>query len=109
MPRYHHHRVKRNRTLVVKKSANYRLVDRATYIVAILEPLITIPQVYTIFAHRTAAGVSLSTWVGYEVLTIVWVWYALSHKDRLILLYQGLFMIVQAAIIVGGLMYGAKW
>lgn len=109
MSRYHHHRVSKHRVIVVKKSAKYKLVDRATYIVAILEPLITIPQAYVIFSQRTAAGVSLSTWVGYEALTFVWVWYALIHKDRLILLYQGLFLVVQTAIIIGGVIYGAKW
>lgn len=109
MSRYHHHQVKKHRVLVAKKSDKFKLVDRATYIVAIVEPLITIPQAVIIFQHRTAAGVSLSTWVGYEVLTLVWIWYAIAHKDRLILLYQGMYLVVQTVIIVGGLMYGAKW
>jgi uncharacterized protein with PQ loop repeat len=85
------------------------LVDRVTYVVAIVEPIITIPQAATIFVHRTAAGISLSTWIGYEVLTFVWLWYAVAHKDRLIFLYQVLYFFVQTAVIIGGLMYGAKW
>src|ERR1700677_2546237 len=110
MAKYHNHqRIKKQRTLVVKKSANARLADRATLVVAILEPLITIPQMIVIFTSKTAAGVSLITWVGYELLTIVWLWYAIVHKDRLIFLYQGLFFIIQTGVIIGGLMYGAKW
>jgi len=108
MARYHNHkRIKR--TIVAKKTVNARLADRATFIVAILEPLITVPQVITIFSNRTAAGVSLITWVGYEVLTLVWLWYAVVHKDRIIFLYQGLFFIIQTGVIIGGLMYGARW
>jgi uncharacterized protein with PQ loop repeat len=109
MSRYHHHRVKKSRTLVVKKTSKPKLVDKATYVAAVLEPIITIPQVWTIFADKTAAGVSLSTWVGYDALILVWLWYGIVHKDKLILLYQGLFFIVQTAVIIGGLIYGAKW
>jgi uncharacterized protein with PQ loop repeat len=109
MSRYHHHQVKKQRTLIVKKSKQPALVDKATFVVAILEPLVTLPQATTIFAAKTAAGVSLATWVGYELLTFVWIWYALVHKDRLILLYQGLFLVIQTGVIIGGLMYGARW
>jgi uncharacterized protein with PQ loop repeat len=109
MSRYHHSRVKKHRTITVKKSKHSKLVDRATYIVAVLEPLVTVPQVITIFANKTAAGVSLATWVGYEVLTLVWIWYGIVHRDKLILLYQGLFLIVQTGVIIGGIIYGAKW
>ena|ERR1019366_6226526 len=101
MSRYHRQQI--------KKPEKPKLVDKATYVVAILEPLVTLPQVVTIFTNKTAAGVSLTTWVGYELLTLVWIWYALAHKDRLILLYQGLFLIIQTGVIIGGLMYGARW
>lgn len=109
MSRYHHHRIKKHRILTLKKSKNTKLVDSATLVVAILEPIVTIPQIITIFVDKTAAGVSLATWVGYEFLTLVWLWYGIVHKDRLIVLYQGLYMIVQTGVIIGGLVYGAKW
>ncbi len=109
MPRYNHSRVKKQRSLIVRAAQNVTLVDRATFVVAVLEPIVTLPQVITIFAHKTAAGVSLSTWVGYEILTIVWLWYAIVHKDRLVFLYQALFFVIQTGVIAGGLMYGAKW
>ncbi len=110
MSRYHRHkRINKVHTLIVKKVLKPRLVDRLTFIVAVLEPVITFPQVYVIFENKTAAGVSLFTWVGYEVLTIIWLWYGIVHKDKMIILYQGLFMIVQTGVIIGGLLYGAKW
>lgn len=110
MSRYHRHQhVKKRRILILKKAAHARLVDRLTVAVAILEPLITLPQALLIFRTHTAAGVSLSTWTGYEVLTLVWLWYGFVHKEKIILLYQGLFLIVQTVVIIGGLIYGAKW
>ena len=108
MPKNRKHTRKRH-VIVTEETENASFIDRATFAVAILEPLITIPQVITIFSHHSATGISLSTWVGYEVLTVVWVIYGITHKEYMILTYQGLFMLVQTAVIVGGVLYGAKW
>lgn len=91
------------------KKIKPRLVDRLTYCAAIIEPVITVPQAVTIFQRHSATAISLSTWVGYEGLTLVWLWYGLVHRERMILTYQGLFFITQAAVIIGAFIYGAKW
>ncbi len=109
MSRLHRHQSVKKRTLVVKKTKKPLLVDRLTFVAAIVEPLVTLPQAYVIFRDQTAAGVSLSTWLGYELLTIVWLWYGITHKEKMILIYQGLFMVVQTIVIVGGIIYHAPW
>ena len=86
-----------------------RLVDWLTLSVAIIEPLVTLPQIITIIVHHTAAGVSISTWVGYDLVTIIWLFYAYFHKIRVILIESSLFMLVQTAVIVVALIYGAQW
>ena len=86
-----------------------RLVDWLTLSVAIIEPLVTLPQIITIVVHHTAAGVSISTWVGYDLVTIIWLFYAYFHKIRVILIESSLFMLVQTAVIVVALIYGAQW
>lgn len=110
MSKYHRHvRQKRQKVLVVKKQANSKLVDRMTYIVAIIEPAVTLPQVYVIFHDRTAAGVAISSWIGYQLFTLIWLWYGIVHKDKIIITYQLMWLVMQMLIIIGGLMYGAKW
>lgn len=107
-----YHRLKhgqKRKVLVVKKQAKPLLVDRLTYIVAIIEPVITLPQVYIIFHDKTAEGIAISSWVGYEVFTAIWLWYGIVHKERAIIIYQALWLVMQTAVIIGGLMYGAKW
>lgn len=86
-----------------------RLIDWLTLSAAVIEPLITVPQVVTIVVHHTAAGVSLSAWIGYDLLTTVWLFYAYFHKISALLIESSLFMMVQTAVIVAGLMYGAPW
>lgn len=110
MSRYHRQKhSKKHHVLISKKAARPLLVDRATFVVAVLEPVITIPQAWTIFTRHNATGVSLSTWIGFEIATAIWLWYSIVHKERMIMLYQGLFAIVQAAVIAGGVTYGAHW
>ena len=110
MTKYHKHtHQKKQRVLISKKQTKPKTVDRLTYIAAVVEPIITIPQAVIIFRDQTAAGVSLGSWIGFQILTAVWIWYAIVHKEKLILLYQGLFFIVQAFVIAGAVIYGARW
>lgn len=100
---------RKKKTLQLKTKSNPLLVDRLVYIAAILEPIVTIPQAYIIFHDKTAAGVSLGSWIGFQILTAIWVWYGIVHKDKAIIIYQGLFFVIQAIVIAGGIIYGAKW
>ena len=42
-----------------------RFMDKAIYVVGVFGPLMTIPQVIKIWGDKTAAGVSLISWVSY--------------------------------------------
>lgn len=100
---------KKQKTLVVRKKINPELVDRLTYAAAIIEPIITLPQAIQIFRTGNAEGVSILSWLGYELLQIIWLWYGVVHKDRVIILYSILYAFVQAAVIIGAILYGGKW
>jgi len=103
MTKYHRHIHTSSR----KKAP--KLIDKIIYIAAVLEPALVIPQILRIFSTREADGVSLSTWVGFEVMTAIWLWYSAEHKQKMVFLYSVLFFIVQGLVIIGGLIYGAKW
>ncbi len=88
---------------------NSGVVDRLTYAAAIIEPIITLPQAIQIFRTGNAEGVSILSWLGYELLQIIWLWYGIVHKDKVIILYSVLYAFVQAAVIAGAILYGGKW
>lgn len=100
---------KNKKTLIVKKQLKPKIVDRLTYAAAIIEPIITLPQAIQIFRTGNAEGVSILSWLGYELLQIIWLWYGIVHKDRIIILYSILYAVVQAAVIFGAILYGGKW
>jgi len=85
------------------------LVNKFIILVAIIEPLITLPQAYTIFNNRDASDISLLTWIGYSAMTSIWIWYSIVNKEKIVLIYQSLFFITNALVIIGALMYGGAW
>jgi uncharacterized protein with PQ loop repeat len=84
---------------------SYRLLDRATYVVAFLGPISTLPQLYTIFVNHTAAGVSPISWGLYTIFNFVWLTYGIVHKEKLILFNSVLWIIIDALVTIGALIY----
>lgn len=78
-------------------------------VVAVIEPLITLPQAYTIFSNRDASDISLTTWIGYDIMTMVWIWYSYVNKEKIVLVYQSLFFVTNTLVIIGAIAYGGRW
>lgn len=84
-------------------------INKVILLVAIIEPLVTLPQAYTIFKNHDASDISLATWIGYQIMTAVWIWYSFVNKEKIVLIYQTLFFITNALVIIGAIIYGGKW
>ena len=106
LQQYKHHKTKK--VLSVKKSTRPRIIDRLTYVAAIVEPLFSLPQAYQIYHDKSAASTSILTWIGFEVMALIWIWYALIHKERTIFIYQSLFFVIDGSVLVGAIYYGGK-
>jgi len=110
MTKYHRHLHKRKQKAVRElRQDKMQFIDILTYAAAVFEPILVVPQIYRIFQEGSADGVSLATWIGFQVMTTVWLWYAVVHRQKAILISSGLFWIVQLGVIIGGFTYGAKW
>lgn len=84
-------------------------IDQLTYVAAVIEPIITFPQVYAIWVGKDATGVSISSWLGYWILGIIWLYYGLVHRDKAIIIYQVLYTVLGILIVIGATMYGGHW
>ena len=82
------------------------LMSRALGTMSLVTMVMTIPQVYTIWVGHEAAGVSVLSWSAYLVSAVLWFAHGLRQGDRNIYLpcigWAGL----DAAVIVGALVYG---
>lgn len=86
-----------------------QLVDRLTLFAAMIGPISTVPQVIKVFVSDDGTSIALSTWVMYNLTSLIWMWYAILHREKIIFIAQLMWLIVQTAIIVGALRQGAAW
>lgn len=103
--RRHHHF---HKTLQVKRPAKAKAVDRLIYLAAIVEPLFSLPQAILVYRQHSASDISILAWVGFEAMTLIWIWYAIVHKERTILVYQALYFVIDGSILVAAIAYGGQ-
>ena len=63
--------------------------------------LMTVPQIYAIWASRQAAGVSLLSWMAYWISAFVWFVYGIQKRDRNIYLPCVGWLLLDGAVVVG--------
>jgi uncharacterized protein with PQ loop repeat len=68
--------------------------------------LMTVPQIYAIWASRQAAGVSLLSWAAYWMSAFVWFVYGIQKRDRNIYLPCIGWLLLDGAVVLGILVYG---
>src|SRR6185436_5370003 len=67
--------------------------------------LMTVPQVWNIWVGHQAAGVSVVSWSAYLLSALLWSWYGLQKRDRNIYLPCVGWVGLDAAVIVGAMVY----
>jgi uncharacterized protein with PQ loop repeat len=73
---------------------------------SIFTMLMTIPQVFTIWVTRQAAGVSLLSWSAYLLSAVLWFWFGIQKRDKNIYLACVGWIALDIAVIIGVIVYG---
>jgi uncharacterized protein with PQ loop repeat len=94
MPSKSHHRLKRSRR-------NNQALEQAMLVVAIFEPLMTIPQIIDIYSHPGEDHLSVLTWVLYALASLMWLVYGLYNRNKPLILTGILWLIMEALVIAG--------
>jgi uncharacterized protein with PQ loop repeat len=74
---------------------------------SIFTMLMTIPQVLTIWISHQASGVSILSWSAYLVSAVLWLYFGMQQQDWNIYLPCLGWMILDTAVILGTVVYGA--
>lgn len=82
------------------------LMSRLLGAMSVFTMLMTVPQVLTIWVGHQAAGVSVVSWSAYLFAAILWFWYGLQKRDKNIYWPCVGWVGLDAAVIVGAVMYG---
>src|SRR5580693_9302406 len=89
-----------------RKSSYIVFLDKLTFVVGVIGPFTVLPQIYSIFSTKSAAGVSLTTWALIFIVTFPWILYGVAHKDKSIIVSFSLWEVVNLTVVVGVLLYG---
>ena len=82
-----------------------RIVDTLAYVVGILSPLASLPQLFEVWVNMNVAGTSIFTWIGFFFIAVVMATYGIVHRGKnLIIMYVSL-AIIDFLIVIGILVY----
>ena len=85
-----------------------RALDLMVYVAGVLGPIFGIPQIYTIYVHKNAAGVSAFSWGMFALFNIVWILYGIVHRERVITVTYSLWFVVNSLVAIGAIIYGVR-
>lgn len=82
-----------------------KIMDKLIYVVALIWPILTIPQVWMVWVEKNSAWLSLFTWTAYVVSPTLWLIYGIVHKEKAIIFSNILWIIVDMAVLVWAIIY----
>jgi uncharacterized protein with PQ loop repeat len=82
------------------------LLERSLPLLSIFTLLMTVPQVWTIWAQGNAKGVSLLSWGAYLLSACLWFFYGLRKGDKTIYVACIGWVLLDAAVVAGVLLKG---
>jgi uncharacterized protein with PQ loop repeat len=80
-------------------------LEKVLRAVSVATMLMTVPQVLTIWIGRDAGAVSLVAWASYLFSACLWFVYGLRKKDKTIYLACMGWMLLDAAVVIGIIVY----
>ena len=105
-----HHISKRKR--VTKKLEIYpsnkfwiRSLDRILVIIAIVGPLMALPQLLTIYLSKNADNISFISWGSWALMNLIWLAYGIVHKEKPIVITYSLWFIVNSLMALAPLIF----
>lgn len=83
-----------------RTSTRPKVLDNATYVMAVAIPVATLPQAYEVIVGRIE-GVSLTTWSFYLFASILFAYFGVKHKQKLLILMYIPMAIIEIVIVAG--------
>lgn len=75
-------------------------LEKAVYVGAVIEPVMTLPQIYDTWTDPASGG-SILTWSAYFLFALVWLAYALKYRIRPLIITELLWVVFQGLVVVG--------
>jgi len=83
-----------------------RNYDKLMHFIAVLVPVMALPQVFEIWYYKDAAGISILSFFSFFIFSILWLVYAVLHKEKPLIIMYSFLMLIHLSIVIGGFLYG---
>lgn len=81
------------------------VAERAMWIASVISPIMTIPQIFSIYTTHSVASLSSITWFFYCLVAIIWLLYGILKSDKFIVINNVLWLISASTVFVGIILY----
>lgn len=82
-----------------------RFLDRFLIVIAVLGPIISIPQIIALYNAQSADGFAFITWFMYLLLNVPWIVYGFVHREKPIIAAYLLWFISNLLMVIGIILY----
>ncbi len=90
---------------ISEKNKNGSALERLALVVAIIEPLSTIPQIIDIYRSKDADSLSLLSWLLFMLASLIWLAYGIKIKNRPLIASSVLWVFTELVLIVGIILF----
>jgi len=87
--------------LIISSSTFKTVVNKGVYCVGFLGILVILPQTLNIWISKDTSGVSLTTWSGFLIGSLFWLFYGIIHKEKPIILTNLAVILMDLTVISG--------
>ncbi|MEA2701426.1 MAG: MtN3 and saliva related transrane protein [Candidatus Parcubacteria bacterium] len=104
-----HHRLKRKHGTPAASGIRgkwIRFIDVFVYPIGFLGIAAAMPQIAQIWVYHNADGVSVLSWTMWGFFSIVWVFYGIAHKARVMVILNSIWVVLNLGIALGAYLYG---
>ena len=83
-----------------------RYLDKLVYVVGILGPILTIPQIIKIWINQSAGDISIISWIAYFFGSMILLTYGVVHKEKPLIVMYSAWILINFMIVISILIYG---
>ena len=83
-----------------------RFIDRSAFVVGIIAPLSTVPQIIQIYTTRSAEDLNLGTWGLFLAFTVFWLLYGIVNRARPLIITNSIWLVSYVVVIIGAVIHG---
>lgn len=79
--------------------------DKMMLFIGLINPIMSIPQALNIWLNKDAGQVSAISWTTYVLVNLFWLFYALIHKSKPLIISTTLWIVIEIIIVIGIAIY----